>query len=799
MKKVSSRIKYRKYFLLFIGVFLFMIFYSGITDQKETNVLKDDKTLSPYFLIKTDGELENFPLLSTKADVKISGVIADVTVKQSYKNNGKKTIEAIYVFPASTRAAVYSMQMKIGERILKAVIQEREMARQTYEEAKKEGRSASLLEQERPNVFQMNVANILPGDLIDIELKYTELLIPESGLYQFVYPTVVGPRYTNKNQEDAKDNDKFVNSPYQHSGEKPNYKFNINLQIDAGMKIEEIKSETHNINYEFINEDNSQAKISIDGSEQDKGNKDFILAYRLSGDKIKSGLLVNQFLNNDESKFMENHFLLMLQPPKRVENRDITSREYIFIVDVSGSMYGFPLDISKRLINNLLNNLSEKDKFNILLFAGSSSFLSNKSLNATKENIEKGVAFINNEYGYGGTELLPALQKALSYPKEEGYSRSFLVITDGYVDVEIETFELIRKNLNKANLFAFGIGSSVNRFLIEGMARAGMSEPFVLISPENSNEVTEKFFNYVKSPIMTDIKVEFKGFKTYDVEPVSIPDVLAERPIIIYGKWQGELKGEIIVKGKSGDMELVVKIPVEKFAETVEGNALAYLWARNKIQMLGDYENIYPSKDREKEIVELGLNYNLLTNYTSFVAEDYIKRADGKFEVVKQPLPMPDGVSEFAIGGGGLMMSGNVHYKLSAPMSFGGSSGRGGNLYEADIAFERLEEDEYYSIDKVSKKPTIDFESFKKDIENLIIKYNKKDFITKILVKLSSSGVVDETINENINPDSFENELENLIKRLGFTPANFNGSDVPSEFTIVIRQSKGKLKIDIRN
>lgn len=789
-----------KHFFIIIGISLLMIIYPGVTMEKDRNDSNDNKTLSPYFLIETEGELENFPLLSTKADVKISGVIADVSVKQTYKNNGKKTIEAIYVFPASTRAAVYSMQMKIGDRILKAVIQEREKARQTYEDAKKEGRSAALLEQERPNVFQMNVANILPGDLIDIELKYTELLIPESGFYQFVYPTVVGPKYSNTNINDAKENDKFVNSPYQHSGEKPNYKFDINLQIDAGMKIEEINSESHKINYEFTNEDNSQAKIKIVEAEQDKGNKDFILSYRLSGDKIKSGLLVSASSKNDDSKFKENHFLLMLQPPRRVEIKDISPREYIFIVDVSGSMHGFPLDISKKLINDLLSNLNEKDKFNILLFSGSSSFLSEESLYATKENIEKGIAFLNKEYGYGGTELLPALKKALSYPKLDGYSRSFLVITDGYVDVEIDAFELIRKNLNKANLFAFGIGSSVNRFLIEGMARFGMSEPFILTSIDNATRVTEKFFNYVKSPIMTDIKVEFKDFKAYDVEPVSIPDVLAERPIIIYGKWQGELKGEIVVKGKSGNMELMVSIPVKLFSEPVEGNALAYLWARNKIEMLGDYENFSSNSDRAKEILELGLHYNLLTNYTSFVAEDYIKRADGQFEVVKQPIPMPEGVSDFAVGRSSIAGVYPRYYKSAAPMSIDVGLGSGGKGYEAEISFEMFDDEEYYSIDEVSQKPAFnDYETMKKDIEELIIKHNKKDFTTKILIKLSLAGIVEETINENKNPDIFEKDLENLIKSLVFTPANLNGSNVPSTFRIVIRQNKGKLKIDIRS
>lgn len=798
MKEFALLAKNKIHLLLFIGVFLMMNYHPNISKPNDSFQTGEMKALSPYFIIETEGELENFPLLSTKADVRITGVIADVTVKQTYKNNGKKTIEAIYVFPASTRAAIYSMEMHIGDRILKAVIQEREKARQTYEEAKNDGRSATLLEQERPNVFQMNVANILPGDLIKIELKYTELLIPESGFYQFIYPTVVGPRYSNKNPDNISNNDKFVNSPYQHSGDKPKYVFDINLQIDAGMKIEEIKSETHIIRYNYINKDNSSANIIIDESEQDKGNKDFILSYRLSDEKIKSGLLINQLSNSMDSRFKENFFLLMLQPPRRLERKDITPREYIFIVDVSGSMYGFPIDIIKKLIKEILSNLNEKEKFNILLFSGSSSFLSDKSLYATKDNIEKGINFINKEYGYGGTELLPAMKKALSYPKEEGYSRSFLIFTDGYVEVETETFDLIRNNLDKANIFAFGIGSSVNRFLIEGIARAGMSEPFIVLSPENSGKVTEKFFNYLKSPVMTDIKVEFKGFGAYDVEPVSVPDILAERPIIIYGKWQGELKGEIIVKGKSGEMELMVNIPVEKFAEQIDGNALAYLWARNKIQSLSDYENIKTDKERKQKITDLGLIYNLITNYTSFVAEDYIKRADGNFEIVKQPLPIPEGVSDFAVGGMGFMAQ-NVSMKLVAPMVVKGSTGRGGSFGETEIALNMIHDEEYYSIEEVSNKPVFDYELFKKNIENLIIKYNKKDFTSKIYIKLSSKGIVEETQNKNINPDSFENDIENLLMRMVFTPAKFNGNDVPSFFAIEISHKRGKLKIEIKN
>jgi len=309
--------KRKKWTLLIVALFLFLANVAYAQPEKDA-----DRTLSPYFLVKSDDpEVDQLPLKFTSAKVNVSGVIADVIVRQVYKNEGKRPLEAIYVFPASTRAAVYGMKMTIGERTIIAKIRKREEARREYEQAKQEGKSASLLEQYRPNVFQMNVANILPADVIKVELKYTELLVPTDAVYEFVYPTVVGPRYSNQPAAEATPQEKWIENPYLHEGESPTYTFDITLDVAAGLPIQDITCPSHKVN---INYDGSAfASIKLDGSEKYGGNRDFVMKYRLAGGKIETGLLL--FEGKEE-----NFFLLMLQPPKRVSDHEIPpSRVYI--------------------------------------------------------------------------------------------------------------------------------------------------------------------------------------------------------------------------------------------------------------------------------------------------------------------------------------------------------------------------------------------------------------------------------------------------------------------------------------
>ena len=627
---------------------------AGVYGQPSENT---DKTLSPYFFVKSDDpSIDQLPLKSTSADVKIVGVIADVVVTQIYKNEGKKPLEAIYIFPASTRAAVYGMKMIIGKRTIIAKIQERGEARRQYEEAKQQGKSTSLLEQQRPNVFQMNVANILPGDVIQVELKYTELLVPTNGTYEFVYPTVVGPRYSNQPSETALPSEKWVENPYFRQGESPTYTFDIAVNLATGLPIQNAVCFSHKVDIQY--DGPSRATVKLDPSGKSGGNRDFILKYQLAGGKIQSGLL----LFEGEK---ENFFLVMFQPPKRVSLSQIPPREYIFIVDVSGSMYGFPLDISKKLLRDLIGNLRPTDKFNVLLFAGGSSLMSEQSLPATPENISQAINLIDKQRGGGGTELLPALKRSLSLPRAEGFSRSVVIATDGYVTVEEEVFDLIRKNLGDANMFTFGIGSSVNRHLLEGMARVGMGEPFVISKPEETREKAEQFRKMIESPVLTKVKVDFGKFGVYDVEPLSIPDVFAERPVIVFGKWRGRPKGEITLSGLTSNGPYTNKIDIQKEKPLKSNSALQYLWARHRITLLADYNILRNDPDRVKEVTRLGIDYNLLTAYTSFVAIDTeVRLVDGQAVTVKQPLPLPEGVSDYAVGRGGIAV-----HKLAAPYS----------------------------------------------------------------------------------------------------------------------------------
>lgn len=619
--------------------------YAGLPED----ALEADKTLAPYFKVLHSGgpessPTEEFPLQSTRAEVKISGVIANVEVRQVYQNRGKETIEAIYVFPGSTRAAVHGLTLKIEDRTVEAEIQERGKAKKTYEKAKSEGKTASLLEQQRPNVFQMNVANILPGDTVEAILRYTEYVVPTDKVYEFSFPTVVGPRYAGSSSGDQH---QWVENPFLGEGVSDPTTFDISVTVDAGMPIQDLACDTHPTDIAY--EEASRATVNLTGEKTNSGNRDFILHYRLADKAIQSGLILHE--GKDEE---ENFFLLTVQPPKRVTPRQIPPREYIFVVDVSGSMNGFPLDTAKELMSELFSTLETTDKFNILAFAGGSEVYATHLVNATEKNRKDALRWMNGRQSGGGTELVKALERAISFQGEENVSRSVVVVTDGYVSFERDAFDLIEKNLGKANLFAFGIGSSVNRYLIDGMARVGRGEPFVVTDPKFAPEISSKLKKYIASPVLTNIELDFGDFDVYDVEPTRAPDILADRPLTVFGKWQGKPEGSIHISGTGGDGNFDQSVKVE--SPSTRQPALPYLWARDRIARLADYKG--PQNDDpelKQQITNLGLTYGLLTEYTSFVAVDTkVRHAGSKpAKPVKQPLPLPAGVPASAVGGGG--------------------------------------------------------------------------------------------------------------------------------------------------
>ncbi len=602
-----------------------------------------DKTLAPFFVIEHgDPNIDQLPLVSTKVDVAIAGVVADVTVTQVYDNRGKRAINTRYVFPASTRAAVHGLSMAIRDQIIEAKIQEREQAKQTFEKAKSAGKTATLLEEQRPNVFTMNLANVMPGDHIEVTLKYNELLVPTEGSYDFVFPTVVGPRYSNQSAAEAPATSQFVAAPYLPAGSAVPSAFELKGTLASGIPLAEIKCDTHRVTTHADNP--NLTHFALDAGEARGANRDFILRYKLAGSAIQSGLTL---FDAGAEKF----FLLQVEPPARVTDADLPPRDFVFIVDVSGSMIGYPLDTAKDLLQKLVGSLRPSDTFNVMLFSGGSKVLAPHSVPATKANVANALAMLNGESGGGATELLPAMKRALELESSTGRSRSFVLVTDGYVDADKQAMDLVRSHLGDANVFAFGIGSSVNRYLIEGIARAGFGEPFTVTTSTEGLEASRRFAEYVRAPVLTDVRVAYDGFDAYDVEPQSVPDVLAARPVIVFGKYRGERHGTITLTGVGGQAPYTQRFEVARSVPAPENRALPYLWARARIASLSDFGFGELDAAARSQVTALGLRYSLLTPFTSFVAVSHTVRNFGApAQNVDQPSPLPQGVSNSAVG-----------------------------------------------------------------------------------------------------------------------------------------------------
>ena len=632
MIAIRTRLRRLCTVLALVSVFILPISLSRAAGEPES-------PQSPYFAVDNDAGLEQFPMKDSKVSVHLNGVIASVHVRQHYRNQGKVPVNARYIFPGSTRAAVNAMTMTIGDRRLVAQIKEKRQARQIFAAAKAAGQTASLLSQQRPNVFSMDVANIVAGDDVVVDMEYTEFLTANEGVYEFMYPGVVGPRYggdasrVGPGQETA-----WISNPYLRKGKDSASTQDIEVELESPIAIHDLQSPTHQIITRWSG--TSNAVVHLNEPRETAGNRDYVLRYRLQDNAIVSG--ITRFTAGNE-----NYFMLQAEPPKRVVHADLPPRDYVFILDISGSMEGFPLETAKSLIDKLLAGLTSKDSFNILFFAGGSQTLSPASLPATPENIALAHEMLSHMSGGGGTELLPALQQALAMPVAEGTSRSLVVITDGYVTAEGSAFRLVDERLGHNNLFTFGIGSAVNRFLIEGLAKVGRAEAFVVSNESDAAREVERFRNYISAPVLTDIKVSGNGVELYDTEPAAQPDLLAERPILVLGKYRGaQGDASIELSGITGSGP-----KSWHFALNAAGKdrALPLLWARKRLERLYVFPNAAESS--RDEILGLGMKYSLLTSATSFIAVDEIVSNRGAPAAdVKQPLPLPAGVENTAVG-----------------------------------------------------------------------------------------------------------------------------------------------------
>jgi len=596
------------------------------------------------------------PLKHTDVKAQISGFLSRVSVTQEFENPFKEKIEAVYTFPLPPNAAVDDMTMLVGDRTVRGKILRREEAEAVYEAAKTKGQTASLLNQERPNIFTQSVANILPGEQIKITISYVETLKYEDGSYEFVFPMVVGPRYIPgeptrpagdgfaPDTDRVPDASKITPQPVPE-GMRVGHDVSLQVLLDAGVPIDGLTSKTHDVTVD--RPDNHRAQVTLKDLATIP-NKDFILRYDVAGAKISDAVLTHATPGG-------GFFTLILQPPERVSVEDVTPKELVFVLDTSGSMYGFPLEKAKETMRLALDNLYPYDTFNLITFSGDEHILFPEPVPATKENLAKAQAFLATRQGGGGTEMMKAIKASMDPSDKSDHIRVVCFMTDGYVGNDLEIIGEVQKHPN-ARVFAFGIGSSVNHFLLDNMARYGRGEVEYVGLNDDGSAAARRFHERVRNPLLTDVSVDWNGMAVSDVYPKTIPDLFSAKPVIITGRYTGNGQGVIRLRGKMSGRDFVREIPVD-FSNGQSHDVLATLWARTRIDdlMSQDFAGAQQGtmkEDVKQSIIQLGLDYRLMTQFTSFVAvEEMVVTDGGQPRRIDVPVEVPEGVNRSTVFG----------------------------------------------------------------------------------------------------------------------------------------------------
>lgn len=627
--------------------------YAAANAPLRTEVLTDPGEL-PVLKVASDG-MKPLPLQHTDVKATITGFTAEVQVKQTYTNPYDRVIEATYIFPLPENAAVYSMKMVIGDRRIEAVVKEREAARRTYERARREGYSAALLEQERPNVFTQSVANIEPKKTIDVVIRYVQDLTYDAGEYELVFPMVVGPRYIQGAPLDkapsgtgtyadtaAVPDASRVTPPVLGKGERSGHDISLEVVASPEGAVSRFEVPTHAVTSEKL--DGGALRVRLDRKDT-LPNRDFVLRYRVAGEKPKAILYAT---GKDEG-----HFSLIVQPPSLDIGTLVGKRELVFVVDVSGSMHGTPLALCKAAMRDALVRMRPVDTFNVITFAGATGKAFARPRPANDAAIRDALDYVDRLSAGGGTEMLDAVAAALSPDVEEGRHRYVFFLTDGFVGDEDQILSAtkgfvsaIERGGQRARVFGFGTGSSVNRMLIEGLGREGKGVSVYATSREDPERAVNRFYRYIDRSVLRDVQIAFGSLRAREVFPAELPDLFASHPLVVHGRWSGSLAGPVVVKAKGANGPVEIPVTIARAPMDDGWPIQDLLWARSKIAWLerGLWEPGQASSAKD-QITQLGALHHLVTRFTSFVAVDSSRKVGSGAPVhVVQPVETPEGV-----------------------------------------------------------------------------------------------------------------------------------------------------------
>ena len=596
------------------------------------------------------GQYESIPLLHTDAAIDVRGLVASATVTQQYANSTTTPIEAIYVFPLPHDAAVYDMEIRIGNRVIKSVVREREEAKRVYTQAKSEGKRTALLEQERPNIFTASVANIMPGDHIDVRMRYVQPLHWEAGKMRLVFPMVVGPRYIPGTQaighlgtgwsldtnavQDASRITPFVRNPDSRSG----HDISVSVDLDPGFDSTLVQSISHQINVRRLSDGRQRAELATGVTIP---NKDFILEVQSAESKQPK---VSLFLS-PATDTGETHFLLAAFPPSAPPKQRMPV-EMLYMIDVSGSMEGTSIEQARGALLQALDTLMPSDRFDILAFSSLFDVFAPEPLPATASNLDAARHYVQNLRAGGGTEMLPALKYLMRKPQTPGYLRHIILLTDGDLGNEEEIFAALHSDLGDARLYTVAIGSEPNLFLATKMAQFGRGT-FTHIADNNEirTQMTHLFAS-IESPVLTDVKLSFEGVGAAEVYPEHLPDLFAAQPLLIYGHITSGRTGKVRLTARAGDEPYETVIPFDASKASFHPG-ITTLWARQRVEDLMDSwrlaDPVTQTQIREN-VIEHAIRYHLVTRFTSLVAvEEVVVNASGQSATSPVPAELPAG------------------------------------------------------------------------------------------------------------------------------------------------------------
>jgi Ca-activated chloride channel family protein len=609
----------------------------------------------PRLELSADGETLQLPLSHTAVQIRVTGPVARVEVKQSYRNPKPNPIEAIYVFPLPENSAVDGMTMVIGGRRIVAEIKRRQEARQTYDDAKRDGHTAALLEAERRNVFTQSVANIPPGEAIDVVISYVQTLTYDAGRYEVVFPMVVGPRFIpgvplgrRSGHGSAEDTDRVpdasrITPPVLGAGVRSGHDLSLEVLVDPGVAIGGWEVPTHD-----VEEHSGGAPLHLTLAAHDRiPNRDFVLFYDVAGEKAQAALLTQKEAKDGDSRY----FTLMVQPPDLDVDQLVGDRELVFVVDVSGSMSGVPLAMCQDAMREAIRRLRPSDTFNVITFASGEARLFEEPRPANDTHLQAALEFVDGLYAGGGTMMGAGVAAALSPAVAPGRQRYVFFLTDGYVGNDDEITRLVRQfigNLSakqqRARVFSFGVGSSTNRALLEEIAHYGRGLAFYASTREDPLLAVNRYFNVIDKAVMTQVQVDWGHLTVREVLPAVVPDLFATRPLVLHGKLEGRGRARIVVSGWADRRRVELPLEVD-LDQTRADDVLGTLWARAEIEELErDALVAVHGGDPVEAITRLAFEHRLVTAYTSFVAVDRSRKVDGSSTTVVQPVECPEGV-----------------------------------------------------------------------------------------------------------------------------------------------------------